>query len=382
MTSNLYYDEKRCAYAYSGKIGCTRCLTVCPNQAITIDNQKITVNLQRCDEVGNCITVCPSDALTNTSLTLSQHFVHIQQQLQLFYQQYHTSPILLFHAIDLAELGDISAYPIVSINITDLNSFGVESWLTCLVNGAKKVIFLYTLESPIEIITTLSTQLQYAHILLRAMGYDETVLQLISYQDVNAIKAELFAHFDDKTDKIQLESLNTSELLANKQVALHFAMNHLYQNAPNKPISTNLPANAPFGQVLLDTTACTLCFSCVTVCPTKAFSSGQQQPQLYFSEYLCIQCQLCVAACPEDALQLQSRFAFVAQLERITTLLHEELPFHCVSCGKPFATQTMIKHIVEKLRNHSMFQGEALQRLQMCEVCRIKAMVQAQNHSS
>ncbi len=379
MTTHLYYDENKCAYCYGKQIGCTRCLTVCPNQAISIVNQKITVDFQVCDESGNCITACPTGALTNTVFTLPQHIALLQQKLQSFYQQHGKHSVVLFHDIDLYQLINSLSDVIVSIEINQLNSFGIESWLTCLVNGARKVIFLYQLEAPIEIVTTLDSQLQYARILLHALGYDKTALQLIGYQEINYIKTELTEHFSDETDKIQIIPLNNNELLENKRDVLRIAMNHLYQNAPHKPVSVDLPTDAPFGQVLLNNQACTLCFSCVTVCPTHAFSAGQQQPQLYFSEHLCIQCQLCVKACPENVLTLQPRFAFLAQLEQTTRLLHEELPFQCISCGKAFATQTMINSIMKKLQNHAMFQGEAAKRLQMCETCRIKAIVHAEN---
>ncbi len=55
-------------------------------------------------------------------------------------------------------------------------------------------------------------------------------------------------------------------------------------------------------------------------------------------------------------------------------MLHEEQPFCCVACGKPFATRSMMARMEEKLRSHRMFQGQALERLKMCEDCRVKDM--------
>ena len=56
--------------------------------------------------------------------------------------------------------------------------------------------------------------------------------------------------------------------------------------------------------------------------------------------------------------------------------LHEEEPFECVACGKPFATRSVVERMVERLSSHRMFQGEALERLRMCEDCRVKDMFQ------
>jgi hypothetical protein len=46
-----------------------------------------------------------------------------------------------------------------------------------------------------------------------------------------------------------------------------------------------------------------------------------------------------------------------------------------VVCGVPFASQSVIKNMHEKLSDHWMFQTEqARRRLEMCEDCRVKDM--------
>jgi hypothetical protein len=55
-------------------------------------------------------------------------------------------------------------------------------------------------------------------------------------------------------------------------------------------------------------------------------------------------------------------------------LLHEEAVFNCIRCAKPFATQKMIDTMTEKLKDHPMFQGDALDKLKMCEDCRVTSM--------
>ena len=53
-------------------------------------------------------------------------------------------------------------------------------------------------------------------------------------------------------------------------------------------------------------------------------------------------------------------------------ILYEEEPFLCIECGKAFASQRVIEQMTEKLQKHSMFQGDAVKRIQMCEDCRVK----------
>jgi ferredoxin len=98
---------------------------------------------------------------------------------------------------------------------------------------------------------------------------------------------------------------------------------------------------------------------------------------LKFVESNCIQCGLCENACPENAIDLQPRLLLTAEAKQ-ARILHKDTPFHCVQCGKPFATTHMVGAMLHKLAGHSMFSTpEAKRRLQMCGECRVKDMVAA-----
>ena len=114
--------------------------------------------------------------------------------------------------------------------------------------------------------------------------------------------------------------------------------------------------------------------ACVSQCPARALAAGDTAPQLIFIEANCVQCGLCCRTCPEDAIAAAPRYLYDSQQRNKRRVLHEEEPFLCVSCGKPFATRRMIDTITARMRGHAMFQGAALERLRMCEDCRVKAM--------
>ncbi|MGD8712013.1 MAG: hypothetical protein PVG50_04165, partial [Thiohalophilus sp.] len=64
-----------------------------------------------------------------------------------------------------------------------------------------------------------------------------------------------------------------------------------------------------------------------------------------------------------------------SEARRARRVLHEEEPYHCVACGKPFATRQMVEHMRGKLAGHWMFDNDrALRRLSMCEDCRVADM--------
>ena len=163
-----------------------------------------------------------------------------------------------------------------------------------------------------------------------------------------------------------------------KRVTFRTAIDHLL-SATNvtTPERLELPldSGSPFGQVMVEQSACTLCMACVSTCPAGALLDGQSLPQLRFIESNCLQCGLCVNACPEQALSLQPGFEFDTMRARQTEVLNEEEPFNCISCHTPFATRKMITTMTDKLSEHWMFEKpEALRRLKMCEDCRVRDM--------
>jgi ferredoxin len=152
------------------------------------------------------------------------------------------------------------------------------------------------------------------------------------------------------------------------------ALSHLHENAPDKVDAVAMPDGAPFGAVTINVDGCTLCLACVGACPTDALSDNPDAPMLSFTEQACIQCGLCRATCPEKVMTLTPRISFDAAA-RTPALLKEEDPFECVSCGKPFGAKSSIERTIERLVGHPMFAGNdaALQRLRMCEECRVIA---------
>jgi ferredoxin len=159
-----------------------------------------------------------------------------------------------------------------------------------------------------------------------------------------------------------------------KRTTLGMAIDHLWQQHGRTQAPVPLPQGAPLGGLAFDQAACTLCMSCVSICPLKALHDGGDVPKLAFVEHNCVQCGLCVSACPENALALEPRYLPDPELRRNQRVLKAEEPLRCIGCGKPFATPSVIELMTEKLKDHPMFQGKGLERLKMCEDCRVRSM--------
>jgi ferredoxin len=163
-----------------------------------------------------------------------------------------------------------------------------------------------------------------------------------------------------------------------KREILFMALDHLVRALPGAaPEVVELPASAPLGEIIVDADRCTLCVSCATVCPRGAVTAEEGRPALVFFEARCVQCGLCEQACPEHAITLGPRLVTDRERRDRRRVLHEEAPFECIRCGKPFATRSSIEGVLARLEGHAMFDGEQQrQRLKMCGDCRVIDMMQ------
>jgi ferredoxin len=133
--------------------------------------------------------------------------------------------------------------------------------------------------------------------------------------------------------------------------------------------------------VLVDQDACTLCLSCVSLCPSGALMDNEDLPQLRFQEDACLQCGICATICPEDAIGYEPRLN-LADDAFSQVILNEEEPFACIECGALFGVKSTVEKVVEKLAGkHSMFAtSDTAKMIQMCDGCRINAQYHSKNN--
>jgi len=161
---------------------------------------------------------------------------------------------------------------------------------------------------------------------------------------------------------------------ADKRDTLDLALEHLVQHAPTVPEAIALPAQgSPFGNLIVESDACTLCLACVGACPEGALADNPDRPQLRFIEKNCVQCGLCASTCPEHAITLEPRLLLAngGKAKRHARVLNEVEPFRCIRCDKPFGTPQAVLTMLSRLGGHSMFHGAAADRLKMCGDCRV-----------
>jgi ferredoxin len=360
------YDASICAHKRSGHVACTRCIEACPAEAISSLLEKVTVDSNRCQGGGVCATVCPSGAMRYSYPQAKDTLEQIRLMLRHYREAGGIDPIVVFTTQD-----EVTDFPLegnhLPIRIEELASVGLEVWLSALAYGASSVWLLDDDAMPQRVLDALQQQFVTAQELLSAMGYPSSALRLV---DKQAECSEPEVHMPT------IKQANFSGL-GGKRPTAYMAIDHLFEQAERARPMASLSVGAPFGMAQVDVTACTLCLACVGACPGKALLAGQDAPQLRFVEANCIQCGMCTRTCPEDAIWITPRLLFDRETRAQIRLLHEEPPFCCTECGKPFATRSVIENMLKKLEGHWMFKdARSRNRLTLCQDCRVVDIAQ------
>src|SRR5437867_4438115 len=198
------YQQRLCAHSRNEQIGCTACIDVCSAQAIRSD-ASLKGKPQGKQRGG------PEGAITG------------------------------------------AAKPTGGI--------GLDLWLAAIAQGASQVWVLLTDEEAPHYRAALAEQMAVAQALLNGLGYAGRHFALIEARDARDLLALDAALREPPAAGVARAATFAAQ--ADKRATLELALDHLVAQAPTPVDEVPLPAASPFGSLVVDTNACTLCLSCV-----------------------------------------------------------------------------------------------------------------------
>jgi len=373
------FQGNRCLHGLSRANNCQLCLEICPVSAIRIEHEGLYIDQHRCQGCGSCSLICPADAIQMINPPAKKLAAGIRELLAASLADEVSPPVLVIHSEDISSdvlqkmTDSIGGRPVM-FGIEEIARIGPEIMLAALAYGAGSVIMAIGSEIPADIIRVLETRMQICAAVLRGLDMQEDRLSLFAPAGMRHSPKKISDPAQNKTRYFApLLPAATFSPDCDRRTLFRLAFRHLYEVSAADTPWISLPADASFGAISLDKSACTLCMVCAGVCPTGALSAGDDRPQLSFTETDCHQCGLCSEACPEGAVQLHPRMLYEKGDHAPPTLLYEDEPFTCIECGMPFAAPAMIKYLEDKLAGHWMYSNDRqIRRLRMCRICRTR----------
>lgn len=364
-------EETLCAHSRAEQVACTNCLDICPTGAITPAGEHVAIDPMICAGCGACAALCPSTAITYEDPPVAAVLSRMHILARTFRRAGGTAPRLLVHDAHGAEMIRLAARfgrglpaDVVPLELNVISGFGHAEMLAALAHGFARVDVLL---APTTERDALDRELNLA---LSISGLDN--VGLIDEGDPDAMTGMLYAqHVPAPLADPVLPLGNRRQIARLSAQALN----------PKAEAPLTLPENAPYGAVAVDTDACTLCLSCVSLCPSGALVDNPDKPQLNFQQDACLQCGLCKGICPEDAITLVPQFD-LSDTALSQQVLNEEEPFACVECGALFGVKSTVERIMEKLAGtHPMFAtSDKARMIQMCDNCRVNAQFQQEDN--
>lgn len=371
----IRYDRAICAHSRASQAGCDRCLDVCPTGAILPDGDGVAIDPMICAGCGACAAVCPSGAASYDDPDVGFLFNRLRVLVEAYHKAGGATPRALFHDPGFgAEMIRLSARfgrglpaDVIPVEVANIEGVGHAEMLAAVGVGFGQISLLAT---PHTDRAVPERELALAQAILDGAGADRDALRLMDPADPDALEQALYG--------AACEPLVADPILpvGGRRDVTRLAAAALGGDAGLLP----LPNGAPYGEVAIDADACTLCLACVSLCPVGALGDNPDKPQVRFQEAACLQCGICENTCPEDAITLAPRLN-LGKEALSHRVLHEEEPFECIECGKPFGVKSTIEAVVRKLEGkHWMYTGsDNVKLIQMCDDCRVNAQYHQQN---
>ncbi|WP_209595965.1 4Fe-4S binding protein [Ruegeria sp. HKCCSP351] len=364
-------EETLCAHSRAEQVGCSNCLDICPTGAITPSGEHVAIDPMVCAGCGECAAVCPSTAITYEDPPVSALLSRMHILARTYRRAGGIAPRLLVHDAHGAEMIRLAARfgrglpsDVIPLELKVISGFGHSEMLAALAHGFARVDVLL---APTTERDALDREIELARAITSSDG-----IGFIEEVDPDAMADLLYAQ------KVPQPLADPALPLGNRRQIARLAAQALNPQA-GAPLP--LPEGSPYGAVAVNTDSCTLCLSCVSLCPSGALMDNPDKPQLNFQQDACLQCGLCKTICPEDAITLvpQLDLSDAALSQRV---LNEEEPFACIECGALFGVKSTVERIMEKLSGtHPMFATtDQARMIQMCDNCRVNAHFQQQDN--
>jgi ferredoxin len=364
----LLYDSAICQYFGRKRDACTRCVSVCPNNALHAGDGGISIDPDACTGCGDCVSVCPSGALTLKSA--------VRRQLD---------AALFAHAGDVIVLCRESVW-------MDTVDPALQTGERVLPRGVEPVL-------PDRIGVVSETDIVRA---IMASGRPVVVLApgeralsrpfLIASDTVARITDALFLQplvriFTDLDAFWQAigEIANApgcpvppSGKHAQRGVGKRQAFGEILDSwlrasdtATSKSAQPVVIPHDSYATITCERDRCILCGACANHCKVQSLRIVSGGTKLVQMPLHCLNCGACVTLCPHDALSLEPGLSLAHDFLAPRELARTDI-VRCTDCDRPYTTSKRVEMVSSILRETFGDDHTRSTLRSLCPECRAK----------
>lgn len=380
----VLYTPDICAGGAAQRESCGRCIPACPYNLVSRDLEnplRVRVDHLACEGCGACVAACPTGALRYSDPSADMVANTIAGMLG-GAAEGSPPPLVVFHcsergkrAIEGTDAGPLPyTAQALPVEVPCLRYTAASDILAAFRMGAAGVALLGCAECPHGEREGLLRALELARGILDAFGIGAERLQLITIPG------------EDHAAGLRALDVMAASLAP---APLRFPGRRFHAQGPREALAEVLDAfitqlgkepgpipigpGQPFALAAVREQGCTLCRSCVNVCPTHAFRFDESGQTLTFRHINCIACGLCEQVCPESVITLTSGLRLDrAALEDVPKARDEAIA--CLKCGKAYINRKALEAVRAKVASvpglADVFAGERKELLRMCPDCR------------
>lgn len=382
------YNIGTCAGGYADFKGCGICIPSCPYDAIQRDPgaspSRVTVDPVSCEGCGACISACPTSALHFAEPSPRFIYTKMRALLAPVNGGEEERPVLAFHCSNTgrAALQNARAWEVklpanlLPIEIPCLRYVSEANMLAAFRLGAAGVALLGCEQCPHGERQLLLEKLDFAKIVLESFGFGGERIRLFTTEEAAHEALSALGRFATQTSPFPIKwDGQFPDKVENREIIAD-AIATFLEGTGRDP--GRVKENTPFPFAWADVRAegCTMCRSCVNICPVHAFKLDDEKHTLEFRYMSCVACGMCEKACPENVITLHRDLILEKAAFAYQVMVQDEM-VGCLQCGKEYINKRALAAIQVKVGMMEAFLEGRADLLLMCPDCRaVKAMME------
>jgi ferredoxin len=384
---HLAYDTEICAGGAAGMKTCGRCIPSCPYDAIARDSEnelRVRVDHLTCEGCGACVSACPTSALRFTAPSPGEIYGQLTGYLAGSGDEAGSDapPVVVFHCEEMGRrvLEEAGSRPlpysaaVLPVEVPCLRYVSEANMLQALRMGAAGVGLLGCENCPNGERELLFEKMEFTQQVLGTFGLGGERVRLITADEGQEAEAvEVLNRFAVELAPTPCRSDGKPPRHTGNREVVAEAIAGFIGHTGKEPGGIRVPQGQDYAFAEVADEGCTLCRSCINVCPTHAFKFDEDAHTLYYKHISCVGCGLCEQACPEKVIKVRPELYLESQSLDYLAVVEDEI-ITCARCEAPYINKRALEAIEAKVLNMESlldtFTGKRRNLLRMCPDCR------------